>query len=257
MDNYFSTYAVTTNSADLFINIGWCPDKVVITDTHDGEGFEWFRLQRNAYGLTRATTGDKALVTSAGISLVKFTDTAIATSSDPSTVDASNYINANGIKLDYALSLLTNDTIVLVEAYRMNAPWIMCIHDGTTNSHTYFEDASFDFFELGVSGNGQWLIYNQTNGNYAYIKSVTKPMGKSKNCRIYTATDAAGTATSAADFVTSDVCFVFPVSAAQYPMSDIGLMTQQFGNKPIRGQAKTLAPQLINRVGDMADDKGE
>jgi len=225
MDNYFSTYAIVMNTKDLFINIGWCPDRVLITNTYDGTGFEWFRIQRNVYGLTRAAAGEKALVTADGINLVKFTDTAIATSSDPASVDASNYIDANGIMLDQDLAGFADDIIYMVEAWRMNAPWIMCIHDGTTNSHLYFEDASFDFFDLGVSGNGQWLIYNQTNGNYAYIKSVTKPMGKSKNCRIYTATDAAGTATSAADFVTSDVCFVFPVSAAQYPMSDIGLMT--------------------------------
>lgn len=225
MDNYFSTYAVTKNTADLFINIGWCPDKVLVRSLYDGGGFEWYRLQGDTCGFTLANAGDRALVSSAGISLVQFTDAAIDTSSDPSSVDPANYIDANGIQLAAAMDFFADDEVVMVEAWRMNNVFIKATHDGTTSSNTYFEDASFNFHELGVSGNGQWLIYNITNTNYAYIKEITKPMDKSKYCRIYTATDSTGTATTAADFDTGDVCYIFPVSAAWYPLSDIGLMT--------------------------------
>ena len=125
------------------------------------------------------------------------------------------------------MAFFTDEEIVMVEAWRMNHPWIRCVHDGAANSHTYFEDASFDFLKLGVSSNGQWFIFNASNGNYAYIKSVVKPMGKSKYCRLYTATSAGidADATTAADFTTADVCYVFSSAGAQYPMSDLTIMT--------------------------------
>ena len=98
------------------------------------------------------------------------------------------------------------------------------VHDGATNSNTYFQDNSVDFKDNGVCGGQQWLIYNRTNTNYAYVGEVQKPAGKSKYCRL-TLTDAAGNATTAADIDTSDVVIVMPKQYAQYPMSDYGLMT--------------------------------
>jgi len=224
MENYFSTYAISMDTNDLFVLIGWCPEKVRLT-TADGQQVLWYRLLGNDASFERVAAGDITASTGAGIKLVKFTDTALNTSSDPSTVDPANYIDANGIQITSDVAFLANDAIVFVEAWRMCKPFLRAVHDGTTSSNTYFEDASFDFHELGVCGNGKWLIYNQTNANYAYIKEVTKPLGKTKYCRLYTATDAAGTATTAADFDTSDVCIIFPVDAAWYPLSDVGLMT--------------------------------
>jgi len=226
MDNYFSTYVVTMDSNDIFVPIGWCPDVVRVTNIYDGQDNLWTRLMGTDGGLERAAAGDRNLRTDKGIKLVKFTDSVLNTTSDPSEVDPSNWVEANGIQITSDAAMMNDNYVVLVEAWRMNNVFIKATHDGTTSSNTYFEDASFDFLELGVSGNGQWLIYNiTTNCDYAYVKSVTKPMGKSKHCRIYTATDAAGTATTAADFDTGDICYIFPVSAAWYPMSDIGLMT--------------------------------
>jgi hypothetical protein len=227
MDNYFSCYAAITNTADLFINIGWCPDKVLVRSLTDGGGFEWYRLQGDACGFTLANAGDRALVSSAGVSLVQFTESSIDTSSDPSSVDPSNWIDANGIQLAAAMDFFADEEIVMIEAWRINYPWIRCVHDGTTSSNTYFEDGSFDFLELGVSSNGQWIIYNQTNGNYAYIKSITKPADSTKYCRLYTALSAGvdASATTAADFDTNDVCFVFPANCGIYPISDLTIMT--------------------------------
>ena len=113
-----------------------------------------------------------------------------------------------------------------VHAFRMNIPIVRAVHDGTTSSNTYFEDSSIDFFEAGISGNGKFIIINETNDNYAYVGSITKPAGKTKYCRIYTYEDEdLTTATAAADFDTSDLCYIIPRSAVQYPLSGIGLMT--------------------------------
>ena len=107
----------------------------------------------------------------------------------------------------------------------MNHVFLRLYLDGGDENHTYAQDNSYDFKELGVSGNGKWLIYNQTNGDYAYIKEVKKQNGKSKWSRLYTATDADGTPTTAADFDDDDVCYVFPINAAPFPMSDVVKMT--------------------------------
>jgi hypothetical protein len=182
-------------------------------------------MQGNDASFERVVAGDITVNTDKGIKLVQFTDTPLNTSSDPSAIDPAEYYKANGIQITSDVAFLADNNIVFVEAWKMQNTFLKCTHDGTTSSNTYFEDASFDFLECGVSGNGQWLIYNLTNGNYAYIKEVRKPADSNKHCRLYTATDAAGTATTAADFDTNDVCYVFPVSCAWYPLSDIGLMT--------------------------------
>jgi len=232
-DNYYVNIWPMTDTADLFVRIGWAPDVVRLTSLTEGKRFIWNRIAHGATGGAAASggisigvTGGAALVgASTGIVLCKFTTDPINTTSDPEIVDATNWIDANGIKLSSTVDMLKSDHLIMIEAWRMQYIWLKGVHDGTTSSNTYFEDSSYDFKELGVSGNGQWLIYNQTNGNYAYVKSVTKPAGKTKHCRIYTATDADGTATTAADFDTSDVCWVFPIQAMCYPLGDIGIMT--------------------------------
>jgi len=98
------------------------------------------------------------------------------------------------------------------------------VHDGTTSSNTYFEDTGVDFRELGVSGGQNWVIFNTTNNNYAYVKSLQKS-STGRYGRLNTSKDLLGTATSAADFDTGDVCLVMNKKYIQYPLSDYGLMT--------------------------------
>jgi len=230
-EHYLNVWPMT-DSADLYVKIGWCPDKVVLTHLDDGRQFIWNRVDHAHYqgaacsgGITVSATGGRALTTTEGIKLCKFTNSNILdVTADPADVDGTNWWEANGISISSNVSLLENDIMLEIEAWKMDYIWLKAYHDGTTSNNTYFEDTSYDFKELGVSGNGQWLIYNQTNGNYAYVKSVKKGTG-GKHSRIYTATDTVGTATTAADFVTNDVCFIFPRSAACYPLSDIGAMT--------------------------------
>lgn len=235
-EQYFVNIAPMTDTADLFMRIGFCPDVVRLTGLTDGKRFVWNRIAHGASGgaahsggISIGVTGGAALVgASTGIVLCEFTEDVTDLThggSDPAIVDATNYIDANGIKLSSTLDLLKTDHFVMVEAWRMTFPWIKGVHDGTTSSNTYFEDSSYDFRKLGVSGNGLWMIYNQTNGNYAYVKKVVKPAGQTNWCRIETATDQDGTATTAADFDTSDVCYIFPIEAAPFPMSDVGAMT--------------------------------
>jgi len=227
MGKYFSTYVVSADGADCFIPIGWCPEKVTITALDDGQANTWYRMLGNDGALVRAAAGDITITTDKGIKLVKFEDSSDKITSDPSAVDPGNWIDANGIQITGDVAFLGDDEIVFVEAWGMDRVWIKATHDGTTSSNTYFEDGSYDFLELGVSGNGQWLIYNLTNTDYAWIKDVVKPADSSKHCRLYTATDAIGTATTAADFDTGDVCYIFEAKTAQYPMSDMtgGIMT--------------------------------
>ena len=228
---HYLNNAIMTDSADLFVRIGFCPDVVKLTNLYDGQRLLWNRAYNAHYqgaacsgGMAYSATGGAALTTVLGVKLVKFTTDVMSTTSDPADVDGTNWFEANGIKISANVALLASDQLLQIEAWRMDYIWLKAYHDGTTSSDTYFEDSSYDFKELGVCGNGQWLIYNQTNGNYAYVKDVRKGTG-SKHSRIYTATDAAGTATTAADFDTSDVCYVFPVAAASYPLSDIVIMT--------------------------------
>ena len=230
-EQYYSNIWPMTDTADLFVRIGFAPDVVRLTNLTDGKRFLWNRIAHGATGGAAASggisigvTGGAALVgTSTGVVLCTFTKDIFDTTSDPAIVDASEFFNANGIKISSTLDMLKSDHMILIEAWRASFTWVKGVHDGTTNSNTYFEDSSYDFRSAGV-GRG-WMIYNQTNGNYAYVDRVTKPAGKTKWCRVYTATDKDGTATTLADFDTSDVCWLFPADAACYPLSDVGAMT--------------------------------
>lgn len=224
MKEHFSTYVVTMDGQDCYVKIGFCPDVVRITKLSDGQDNLWCRMLGNDGAIVRAVAGDRTITTDKGIKLVKFSDESINQTSDPEVVDAGNWIDANGIMITGDVGFLADDNIVLVEAYRMDTLWIKATHDGTT-SMNYLEDSSYDFKELGVSGGQTFICYNLTNGDYAYVLNVVKPAGKTKFCRLTLGT-ADGTAytTAEADIDTSDVCYIFPVSAAQYPLSDLGLM---------------------------------
>jgi len=224
MKDYFCGYVATMNGKDLFVKLGFCPERVRITALDDGAENYWVRMLGTDGAIVRATTGDRTITTDKGIKLVKFTEEPINTTSDPAEVDPGNYIDANGIQITADVVFLGDDEIVFVEAWRMTNVMVKATHDGTT-SMNYLEDASYDFKDLGVSGNLTWLCYNLTNGNYAYIKEVIKPSGTNKYSRL-TLCNASGTAytTAEADIDTGDVCYIFPLASAWYPMSDVGLM---------------------------------
>jgi len=221
----YSNIIPIMDTNDSFVKIGFCPDVVRVTKLSDGQDIVWARVMGADTALERVAAGDRTLTSDKGIKLVQFTEMiGMDESSDPSAVDPVEYYKANGIQITADETFMEDDKLCLVEAWRLNHLWIgPCVHDGTTSSNTYGEDRSFDFLELGVSPN--WIVYNQTNGDYAYVKEVIRPMGQTKHCRVYTATDTSGTATTAADFDTADVFYIFPRAAAPYPMSDIGLMT--------------------------------
>src|SRR3990172_4991249 len=204
MEQYFNTLVVTKDTNDLFIRIGWCPEKVKLTNITEGKAVEWTRIMGNDASLERVAAGDITANTDKGIKLVEFTDLPKNLTADPSAIDPAEWYKANGIQITADVAFLADDVIVLVEAWRSTGPRVVKgVHDGTTSSNTYFEDASYDFKEAGFKVGD--IVYNQTNANYGFVKEITKPLGKTKYCRIYTSTDRAGlNATAAADFDTSD-----------------------------------------------------
>ena len=188
----------------------------------------WYRLQNNLAGITSdasATTGaEHSLASSDGISLCIFSDDVENTTADPTVNSAQEVFKANGIRISNWNLLDSNNTPYALEAWPMQSPCIHIVHDGTTSSDTYAEDSEFDLKDLGV-GTG-WVAYNFDNDNYAFVKSVEYVADNGNYSRIYLATDKAGNnATTAADIDTDDDLYLFPYSAAQYPLSDIGLMT--------------------------------
>lgn len=238
-EEYYSNLAPMTDGADLFIRVGFAPDVVKLTNLYNGTQLRWSRAEHGHYagaaasgGLMVSTGGTMLLGPyTGGIALCEFTGGHAGVTwgqidypGDPPIVDGSNWIDANGIKVTASCPVLETDQLLQIEAWRMNHLYIKAYHEGGA-SHTTFRDDSFDFKELGVSGNGNWILYNQTNGNYAYVKQVRKGNGKSKWSLIDTATDADGTATTAATFANNNVIFLFPVNAAPFPMGDIGAMT--------------------------------
>ena len=164
-----------------------------------------------------------------GIRLVKFDDSPGSlpgSGGTPSDVENGRFFEANGIEITAGSLGIVDGVPFIVIVHRMTVPIIRAVHDGTAESGTYFEDSSLDFFEAGISDNGKFILISETNDNYAFVGSITKPSGKNKYCRIYTYEDEAlSTPTATAAFGTDDVIYIIPRQFAQYPLSDIGLMT--------------------------------
>lgn len=218
--------------SDIYFRLGFCPGFVRVMGEAAEDVSEWWLTMAAGYAVEWVDTNgtNQALTTDTGITLCKFTDSpgTLPGSDDstPDTVEPGKWYEANGIRIESSAAAVADGNPFLVMAYRLNVPIVRAVHDGTTNSNTYFEDSSIDFLKAGVSANGQFIIINENNDNYAYVGSITKPAGKSRYCRIYTYEDAAlATATAAADFDTSDVCYIIPRMWVQHPLSGIGLMT--------------------------------
>lgn len=208
---------------DLFAKLGYVPAMVRITNLNDGTGLLWAIAMGNDACLTRAAAGDHALATDKGIKLVKFTARrGMDESSDPEAVEVGRWQEANGIQITADATFLADDKLMAIEVFPMEQVIVRAVHDGDSNSNSYLQDSSIDFEQAGVSAG--WIVYNQSNGNYAYVGSITKPSGYKNACRVNTV-DSNGDATTAADFDAADVVFLYSPDYAAYPMSDIGAMT--------------------------------
>lgn len=235
MRNYYTIPIIAQGSNDIFIQLGFCPDVVRITEWATGLEIIWYRLQGIDTAITVVAAGDKTVQSGQGVvlgSVDKAHGEEMTADADFTAFSDSNWAEdgmaCNAVKLTSDLTGLTDHALLQFEAWRMQEPVIRAVHDGGDNCNTYFQDSSIDFKELGVSvdtTHAQWLLYNLSNNNYAYVKDVQKPSGQSKYCRLLTAEASDGTATAAADFDDDDVALILPRRIAQYPLSDYGLMT--------------------------------
>lgn len=234
MRDYFTCPIIAQGANDIFLKIGFCPDVVRITEWATGLEMMWYRLQGIDTSITIVAAGDKTVQTGEGVVLGSIN----AAHGEEMTADtdftaftnsnwAENDLTANAVKLTSDLAGLTDHALLQFEAWRMMEPIIRSVHDGGA-SHVFWQDTDIDFRELGVSsqdGRAQWLLYNMSNNNYAYIKEVVKPVGQTKYNKLLLAEAADGTPTAAAAIADADVALILPRRIAQYPLSDYGLMT--------------------------------
>jgi hypothetical protein len=216
--------------AITYFKLGFCPIKIKISGLVEEDVAEWFlpMLASPDAIETVDSTGVRTLDGTDGIYLVQFDDGLgehSGAGGAPTVLEPAEWYKANGIKITASCLPIANGNPYIVEAVRLQVPIIRTVHDGGDASHTYWEDSSVDFQEAGVSGGQSWVIINETNDDYAYVKSVAKPSGQTKHCRLNLAENASGLATAAADCDDDDVAFVIPAGWAQYPLSGVGAMT--------------------------------
>lgn len=223
MGKHYARMIPLMDTVAFYVKLGFCPDIIKLTSTYSGIDMFWARCMGNDTSISRVAAGDRTLDTSYGITLVKFPEMeSNDITATPTSVEAGQWNDADGILISSDSVPLADDVMFLLEAWTLDVPFVMGVHDGTTNNNTYFEDSSVDFRDAGVSTG--WIIYNKSNGNYAYVGEVQKPAGKKKYCRV-TSVLASGSATTAADFDTNDIVFLMPADAMAYPLSAIGAMT--------------------------------
>jgi len=229
----FKTFPVIGQGAnDIFLKIAWCPDIIKFTEWATGLGGIWYRLQGKDTAISRVAAGDRTVQTDKGFYLghIPMKMNEMDADGDFTAFGDVNWkedgMEANAVKIASDVVGLTDHALLMFEFYRMTYPIIRAVHDGGDACNTYIQDASIDFLELGVvsSTPPQWLVYNLTNQDYAYVGVVQKPSGQQKHCRA-TLVNAAGTAMAAADIDDDDVLLLLPKYAAQYPLSDYGLMS--------------------------------
>lgn len=223
MGKHYSAVFPLMDTVDFYVKLGFCADVVRLTDLGSGLDSIWSRSMANDASISRVAAGDRTVNTDKGFKLVKFpVGVGADATATPTVVEAGQWNDADGIMITADCVPLADNVMFLLEAWTLDVPLVRAVHDGTTSSNTYLQDASMDFRDAGVSTG--WIIYNQTNGDYCYVGEVQKPLGQAKYCRV-TSVFADGSPTTAADFDTSDVCFLMPKSAFPYPLSAIGLMT--------------------------------
>ena len=209
------------DTKDTFIHLGFVPGKVIITNQNDGQENVWMMGMVMDCGLERVAAGDRTLRTDKGISLCQFINKPSKTTTDPVAVAAYEFWKANGIKIHSDYVGLADDIIFNVMAWEATDLLVgPCVHDGDTNGAYKVTDKDVDFLACQVSSGH--IVYNQTNGNIAFVGSLSKFEGtnifNTINC-----VDSNGADLTAADFDTSDVFFVFPPDLF-YPRADLGYM---------------------------------
>jgi hypothetical protein len=214
--------------ADIYLRLGFCPAFVrVLGGTLEDIG-EWFlSMLADDYHIKTLNTDGVRTYISGGVQLVKFNDgigTLPGSGGAPEVLEQAEWYKANGIKLDANITAIGDGSEAIVMAYPLSVPIVKCIHDGGDNCNTYFQDSSVDFMEAGVSSGQTWLVINETNDDYGFVKDVQRPVGQKKYCRCTLAENEAGDATSAADIDDNDVLILIPKQWAQYPLSGVGAM---------------------------------
>lgn len=214
---------VMGTAADTYIRTGFCPDTIRIVDFTTRIELVWSRIM-GAIGVQRVAAGTGAQDTDA-VSLVTFTDNPEDISSAPSDVEAAKWYNANGFRIDGAVASIPNASLCYVEAWASPIPAVRLVHDGGT-TQLFIQDSSVDLEEAGVVGNGDWIVINTSNDDYAFVGALSKPSGQDKKCKALLYEDAAlSTATASAAIADADVLVLMRHRDAQYPLSGIGLMT--------------------------------
>ena len=212
---------VMGTAADTYIRIGFCPDIVKIIDCTTHIELIWVRAIA-ALGEQRIANGTGSNDTDA-MSLVAFSDNPEDLSSAPSDIEAAQWYNANGFRIDAAVASIPDGSLCYVEAWGSPIPVIPLKHDGGS-THLFISDSSVDLKEAGVTGNGDWIVINTGNDNYAFVGAISKSGDKYCKALLY---EDAGlvTATAAATIVDDDVLILMRHRDAQWPLSGIGKMT--------------------------------
>jgi len=184
---------VMGNAADTYIRCGFCPDIVKIIDCTTHIELIWVRAED--------------------------------LSSAPSDIEAAQWYNANGFRIDASVASIPDASLCYVEAWGSPIPMVPLIHDGGT-TQLFIQDSSVDLIEAGVTGNGDWIVFNTSNDNYAFVGTISKPSGQTKYCKALLYEDAGlATATASAALADADVLVLMRHRDAQYPLSSVGLMT--------------------------------
>jgi hypothetical protein len=217
-------------AAITYFRFGFCPVKVKIVGLAEEDVAEWYlpMLASPDSIETVDSDGIRTLDGTDGMYLVQFNDPTCSQTGDggaPTVLEPGEWYKANGIKITAGSVPIADGNPYIVEAWPMNVPIVRCVHDAGDASHLYFQDSSMDFKDAGISGGQQFVVINETNDNYGYVKAVQKPAGQSRFCRCTLAENAGGDATAAADIDDDDVLIIIPKDWVQYPLSGIGAMT--------------------------------
>lgn len=216
--------------AAIYHRLGFCPVYVRLWSIMDSEDVdEWALLMANATSISvDDSDGNRDAVSSGGISLVEFDEEWAnyldASATAPSAVEPGKWYQGNGISIGTSCQVNVNGVPYMGIAYPLGVPVIRSVHDGGA-SNVHWQDSSLDFQKCGVEGGQQWIIINEDNDNYAYVKEVQKPAGQSDYCRLTLAESADGTATAAAAIADADKGYIIRKDMVQYPLSGIGAMT--------------------------------
>lgn len=218
------------SGAITYFRLGFCPVKVKVVGLVEEDMAEWYlpMLASPDSIETVDSDGIRTLDGTDGIDLVQFNDPSGSlpgTGGAPVDLEPGEWYKANGIKITAGSVPIADSNPYIVEAWPLNVPIVRAVHDGGDNCNTYFQDSSVDFKEAGISGGQQFVVINETNDNYGYVKAVQKPTGQSKYCRCTLAENAGGDAAAAADIDDNDVLIIIPKDWVQYPLSGIGAMT--------------------------------